>query len=92
MQEEIEIGVEYLDQQIQVLWLCHANLGSLTRLAELGQDHLASLATLTKVEMRGVADGLSLQVFLQKLVLVAENVSGERLEVFLTEASQRVQC
>jgi len=88
---EVQVGIQDLDQKVEVLGLSHADLRGLERLAKLGHDLIALLAALAEEEMRSEADGLRLQVFLQKLVGVADGVATQRLKVLRSETSQRVQ-
>ena len=88
---EVQIGVQYLDQKVEILGLCHANLRCLQSLAQLSHHLVTLLATGAEVQVRCQSNRLRLQILLEQLVGVAGGVGAECLEVICAEAVQRVQ-
>ena len=88
---EVEVRVEDLDEQVEVLRLCHAYFGRFQGFAKLGHHLVALLATRAEVEVRCQRYSLRLQVLLQQLVRVADGVGAQSLEIVRPEARKRVQ-
>ena len=83
---EVEVRVEYFDEQVQIFWLSHAYLGRFEGLTELCHDLGALLPRIAEEEMGCVSNSLSLEIFLEELVGVADSVGAERLKVVRAEA------
>ena len=62
---EEQVRVENLDEQVQVLWLGHADLGGLEGFAQLGHHLVTLLLARAEVQVGGQVDRLCLQVLFQ---------------------------
>ena len=65
---EVEVCVEYFDEQVKVLRLSHAYLRRLEGLPELCHDLGTLLPRITEEEMGCVSNSFSLEILLEKLV------------------------
>ena len=88
---EVEVCVEYFDKQVQILWLSHAYLRRFEGFTELRHDLGTLFPRVAEEEMGCVSNSFSLEIFLEKLVGIADGVGAERLKVIGTKACKCVQ-
>ena len=83
---EVEVCVEYFDEQVQVLRLSHAYLRRFEGLPKLCHDLGTLFPRIAEEEMGCVSNSFSLEILLEKLVRIANGVCCECLEVIRAKA------